>query len=447
MLTKPSPRASTESSKAIPAEPLLASTLLPSTCESILDTLIEAAHPTQAPDVLRFDFPALDTALAHTFQPSSLIALSSDASKPLSSLSQHLLVDALLRYPQHGVAVIDTTGNFDVVGLYQLVLVRLERELPGTGFEGRSEEVQQRAAKALDQVRILRVFDFVGMREAVGELRDGLERSRAGGGGVSAGDKVREGSTEGKGGDETGLLRKTGRTEVADSEDEEEGLEDEDEMLFDNDSTAPGSDPVRTALSHPIASPSAHLARPDQQTSAKSTSQPPLKTILIDNLAHVLTPLLKQDTLSANTLATTFLSTLSNLTRAHALHTILVNPCTTARAPSPSRRPAENAAPVPEPAYTPQPPPPPSVFSSNAAVPALLGLMSRYADAHVLVSMLPRRKLDARVYYSDSGGRDRGKRRGVEMVGAVEVIADRRGGRVGAWGVFKEGKDGGIVEL
>ena len=77
----------------------------------------------------------------------------------------------------------------------------------------------------------------------------------------------------------------------------------------------------------------------------------------------------------------------------------------------------------------------------------MLGLMSRYADAHVLVSMLPRRKLDTRVYYSDSGGRDRGKRRGVEMVGVVEVIADRWGGRVGAWGVFKEGKDGGIVEV
>jgi hypothetical protein len=33
------------------------------------------------------------------------------------------------------------------------------------------------------------------------------------------------------------------------------------------------------------------------------------------------------------------------------------------------------------------------------------------------------------------------------VVGVVEVIADRRGGRVGAWGAFKQGKDGDIVEL
>ncbi|KAF3044177.1 hypothetical protein E8E11_003280 [Didymella keratinophila] len=441
------------SSSRPPAEPLLASTLLaPSTLDSILDTLIEAAGPTHGvKNVLALKIPALDAALTTTFQPSSLVALSADSAKLLSSFSKQLLVDALLRYPEHGVAVVDTTGNFDVVGLYQLVLAQLEREQREAGTEMRSGEgMQEIAAKTLDRVRILRVFDFVGMREAIGELSDGLEGKGLGHSGVSAVDREREGSTAGKGGAEEGPPRKMERTEVADSEDEEEDLEDEDdEMLFDvpNDDTTPGSDPVQTLPPNPIANASAHLAGPDQQATVKLASHPPLKTILIDNLAHVLTPLLKQDTISANTLVGTFLTTLSNLTSAHALHTILLNPCTTPRHPSPSRKPADNAAPGPERGYTPQPPPPPSIFSSNGAVPALLGLMSRYADAHVLVSMLPRRKLDARVYYADSGGRDRRKRRGVEMVGVVEVIADRRGGRVGAWGAFREGKDDGIVEL
>jgi hypothetical protein len=440
-------RSESSSANRPPAEPLLASTLLGlSTLDGILDALIEAAGPTQVPDVLRFNIPALDQALATTFQHSSIVALSADSTKHLVSVSQRLLVDALLRYPQHGVAIVDTTGNFDVVGLYHRVLARLEKEQREAGFEkerGAIEGVQESAAKTLDRVRILRVFDFVGMREAVGELRDGLERGPCDGGVRGE----REKSTAGEAGAEKGPLRKMERTEVADSEDEEEDLEDDDdEMLFDVN-TAPGSDPVQTAPSNLTANASAHLAGPDQQATAKSASQPPLKTILIDNLAHVLTPLLKQDTGSANTLATTFLTNLSNLTCAHALHTVLLNPCTTPRAPSPSRRPAENAPQGPQPGYTPQPPPPPSIFSSNVAVPALLGLVSRYADAHVLVSMLPRRKLDARVYYADSGGRDRGKRRGVEMVGVVEVIADRRGGRVGAWGAFKQGKDGDIVEL
>jgi hypothetical protein len=58
----------------------------------------------------------------------------------------------------------------------------------------------------------------------------------------------------------------------------------------------------------------------------------------------------------------------------------------------------------------------------------------------VLVSRIPRRKMDARVHYSDSGGS--GKKRGVEMVGVLEVVSDRWGGRSGAWGTFREGKDG-----
>lgn len=51
---------------------------------------------------------------------------------------------------------------------------------------------------------------------------------------------------------------------------------------------------------------------------------------------------------------------------------------------------------------------------------------------------MPRRKMDARVYYADMGGRERGKRRGVGTVGVLEIIADRWGGQVGAWGVFDE---------
>ena len=53
-----------------------------------------------------------------------------------------------------------------------------------------------------------------------------------------------------------------------------------------------------------------------------------------------------------------------------------------------------------------------------------------------MLTMMPRRKMDARVYYADTGGRERGKRRGVEMVGVVEVVADRWGDKVGAWKAF-----------
>lgn len=431
------------------AEPLLASTLLgPSALDDIFDALAKGPGSGLG-NVLALNIPSLDAALGSTFQQASLVALSADATKAIASVSQRLLVDALLRYPEHGVAVVDTTGSFDVVGLYQFVLERLEQEQGEAGLEVRRSgvnTVQERAAKTLDRVRILRVFDFVGMREAVGELRDGLEGREVSDGGGRAIGKEREASTAGKGGAEKELPLQVERTEVADSEDEDEDLEDgDDEMLFDTTALGSVADPVQMLPSNPTADVGTPNSGPEEQDTTNPVSQLPLKTILIDNLAHVLTPLLKQDAISANTLATTFLTTLLNMTSAHALHTILLNPCTMPRGPSPSRRPADDAPQGPPQGRAPQPPPPPSIFSSNVAVPALLGLMSRYADAHVLVSMLPRRKLDARVYYA--AGRDRGRKRGVEMAGVVEVIADRRGGRTGAWAAFREEKDGGIAEF
>ena len=52
--------------------------------------------------------------------------------------------------------------------------------------------------------------------------------------------------------------------------------------------------------------------------------------------------------------------------------------------------------------------------------------------------------MDARVYYADTGGRERRKRRGVEMVGVVEIVADRWDDRVGSWEAFDIGSMGEI---
>jgi hypothetical protein len=110
------------------------------------------------------------------------------------------------------------------------------------------------------------------------------------------------------------------------------------------------------------------------------------------------------------------------------------------RASSPKRSvPQNQLGPLPQ-QQSRVPPPPLSVFVSNDVVPSLMHLLGRYTDMEVLVSRIPRRKMDARVHYSDSGGS--GKKRGVEMVGVLEVVSDRWGGRSGAWGTFREGKDG-----
>lgn len=70
--------------------------------------------------------------------------------------------------------------------------------------------------------------------------------------------------------------------------------------------------------------------------------------------------------------------------------------------------------------------------------------MGLYSDVHVLISRMPRRKVDARVYYDEKI--DTARKRRVDMVGVLEVVGDRWGGRTGAWGVFAEGRDG-IVDI
>ncbi|KAF3006592.1 hypothetical protein E8E13_007059 [Curvularia kusanoi] len=434
---------------ARPAEPLLATSLIDSSalgiCFDELDILAIPGHSSTDPEILKTSSTDLDEALETTIQSGRVVAFSSETSSPRDDLARTLLVDCLVRDSERLAAVIDTTGNFDVMGLYTRILERLGQEpeiiakLGGqVETDGMEQERERIAAGVLDRVRIMRVLDFVGIREAVEELRDGLEGRPM----DSESEEEVRAPVEADRATATPLLQK--RTEVADSEDEDETLEvSEDEMLFDTEPSGAGSATVQAPAIPP---PEQQSRQHDQSTTPQPQSK--LKFILIDNLAHVLTPLLEKDAAPANTMAIAFLTALSNLTRVYALHTILMNSCTVPRVVSPSRQPASNSTAqqqgvlVPQQSYTPQPPPPPSIFSSITAIPALMGLLGRFADAHVLLTMMPRGKLDARVYYADTGGRDRGKRRGVEMVTVVEVFADRWGGSVGAWGCLNMKGDG-----
>ncbi|KAH7070497.1 hypothetical protein BKA63DRAFT_568878 [Paraphoma chrysanthemicola] len=363
-----------------------------------------------------------------------------------------LLVDALLKRPEVTAAVVDTTGNFDVLKLYTLIVSRLQRDTEvlksvrvatGCGEEGKIEDV---AAKVLDHVKIMRVFDFVGVREAIGEIRDDLEGRKAARG------KEKEAQQEPiaipqppepEVEPEPQLVPK--RTVVQDSEDEDE--DDDEEMLF-NTSTLPTPAPAPEPPAQnttPLPSP------PPQPQPNPPESSPPNKPsfILIDNLTQVLNPLLKKDSIQAHALATTFLHTLNHFTATHNLHTILLNPATLPRATSPSRK----ITPHPQEHRRPDPPPSPSVFASQNLVPSLVGVLGRYVDTGILVSRMPRRKMDARVYYREmESGRVAGtgvgtgvgvkKLRGVEMVGVLEVMWDRWEGKVGEWGEFGDGEGG-----
>lgn len=132
----------------------------------------------------------------------------------------------------------------------------------------------------LDRVRIMRVFDFVGVREAIGEIRDELEGRK-----ITTPVKRRI-STLKRPTPEPFMPKKEKRTVVADSEDE-----DEEEMLFDSTDTINDEAPaVRPIPSNPPTPAKASPLQPDPPSGK-------IKLILLDNLTQVLSPLLKKDSI------------------------------------------------------------------------------------------------------------------------------------------------------
>lgn len=132
------------------------------------------------------------------------------------------------------------------------------------------EVTAEEGAKAmLDHVRIMRVFDFVGMKEALSEVKEGLEGTKP---------KEYEGLEERE--NEVEKEQQPIRSTIADSEDEDE------EILFDIE-VRPESQPQILPRQ-----PSIDDAGGEE---GKDGEQGRIRFLLIDNLAHVLNPLLKQN--------------------------------------------------------------------------------------------------------------------------------------------------------
>lgn len=138
----------------------------------------------------------------------------------------------------------------------------------------------------LDRVKIMRVFDFEGVREAAEEVSGGLAR-------VQEDEVETNNAFDGAGGEEEAKknavqdeplkTEKAKRTYVPDSEDEDE---DEDEMLFETENIT-----ATAALAQTIAP----VTDPEPTPKLLEQDRGAIKFVLIDNLAHVISPLLKKD--------------------------------------------------------------------------------------------------------------------------------------------------------
>jgi hypothetical protein len=149
-------------------------------------------------------------------------------------------------------AIIDTNGTFDVVRLYQTIVLRLRESSIVADVEAKADE-------ALQRVRIIRAFDFFGVIQAINEIRESLEKHS----------RLSKPSPK--------SARRVARrilNIVPDSEDEE------DEVMID----------VTDGQSHST------VEIPLQQNTVEAPSQ--IGLIVIDNLTSVVNPLLKTNHLN-----------------------------------------------------------------------------------------------------------------------------------------------------
>ncbi|PVH94656.1 hypothetical protein DM02DRAFT_633532 [Periconia macrospinosa] len=463
------------------AEPLIASNLVgDAEVESLFDGVVGLNERKEKKEdgKLGTGIASVDKALRGGIESGGVVGIGFEVAGGVGGeFCLTLLANSLLLNPTTSAAVIDTTGNFNILRLYTQIVHRLQSDptllavFPARTDDGDGNAtVEDLAAKVLERVNIMRVFDLVGVMEAVGEIREGLEGVKTR---TTAVPPVEHERDKDKAPDEvTEKLDpvvpppRPRKTVIADSEDEDE------DMLFEEEENSPVENEfVDMNSSTPATSAQPTETEPAQSSDAPhrqdtQTNEGKISFILIDNLAHVINPLLKKDYIHTRAQSSTFLLTLSNLSKQYNLHTILVNPCHPFRPSShrpnahqqhqqqqqqpPGRPPTTTTTTSTQPQPT-----PPSIFPSTNLIPSLLpDLLPQYLDLHLLISHVPRGRNDAKVVYADDGftmsslgfgsvGGVRGRRGGkgttplVVGGGVLEVLADRWEGRMGGWGSWE----------
>lgn len=241
-------------------------------------------------------------------------------------------------------AVIDTSGTFDVLRLHEIIFSRLRahrhsrnietkaslgldfsstQEYQSRGFEmvvrkgakqqleaerlaraannaaereagGNAEvEPEVQATEALERVKIMRVFDFTGVAEALGEINNGLEQNAQHPSEARINVSQREQNPEDAPENPPRAIQ--ARLEIADSEDED------DEMLFTTtEDESPEHEsivPAQAAEARPTERSKPLNGIDELQVRAQEREPRPPKVgmIIIDNIAQVLSPTMKSN--------------------------------------------------------------------------------------------------------------------------------------------------------
>ncbi|CAK1355201.1 hypothetical protein CB0940_01044 [Cercospora beticola] len=177
-------------------------------------------------------------------------------------LSRALLATHLLHCPEATATIIDSTLTFDVR--------RLHATLRSSLHPGQSD-----AMEALKRLKISKVFDRIGMMEAVAELGEELNAEKQ---------QKQQRPAE---------MTKLRKSTIEDSEDEEDILDES-----------------------PEKSPS-HPGAPVPSTTIK-------RLLIVDSISHVMTPIIKNDYTQGQALLTSLLRSITEVTQQYNLCTIVL---------------------------------------------------------------------------------------------------------------------------
>ncbi|KAK7705490.1 hypothetical protein SLS57_010024 [Botryosphaeria dothidea] len=201
------------------------------------------------------------------------------------ALAFAFLVTHLLSSTTSQAVLIDATGTLDVLRLYNTVMSRLRR-LPDGSNTTKEEDKEAAAAEILDRVKIMRVFDVLGMVEAVSEIRENLESQQRG---LEREEKTHTKPAAARAEPQQQPQRQESnrklqriRGTIPDSDDEE----DEDDVMLFDDIPELLEEEVRKEV--PIV---------DAQRAEDITRSPEdngrVGMIIVDNITHVVSPMMK----------------------------------------------------------------------------------------------------------------------------------------------------------
>ncbi|KAK7615182.1 hypothetical protein JOL62DRAFT_144584 [Phyllosticta paracitricarpa] len=440
-----------------PIQPLLASDLF---------SAAKSTRTQQEKERTRTGCKAVDGALKGGIESgqAGLVAVTGDKGSGRTALAFALLSSHLLSSPTTHATLIDTASTFDVARLYTTLLSQLRQrrrlaraqlrnqmapqpqqqqvQRQADADAGDDGDEEEEAERVLDRVYHARVFDFVGMVDAVTEVRERLERQTQR---AERGECAEETSMEredaqmpGKEGEKRRGLKRI-RSDVTHIDDTDDEVEEDD----DDDADAM----VIDATGEQQMEPAAKAQRGEAQPVSDGTRGEGM--IVVDSISHIVGPMMKTNHVQTSAVLSSFLRSLKHLTTSHNLTTLLINGAIVWNA---SRKTASSTAhptqpPSRGPTYA------SSIFSSSShIIPALSPMLAGHVDLHLLLTVQPLSHGDAVTLNSTAGApfqagqRPRAGKR-ANQVGVLEVLSDRYGDRVGRWGPFIVDSEGIIVDV